>query len=94
MATMTDQRDTDSVMEYPVEDRMEVLTGTLFPGEQTLDSIIDEDETMEVNERIETYLGMTDSEKKSIFQKLTPGTAVSFQLCDNHYPIYDIKGTV
>ena len=46
---------------------MKVLTGTLFTGEHTLDSIIDEDDTMEVNERIETYLGMTDSENKSIF---------------------------
>ena len=91
---MTDRSDPNSVMEPPLDDTMENLTSTLFAGEQSINSPINEEETMEINDRIETYLGITDSEKKNIFQRHPPDMTVSFQLCYNHYPIYDIKGTV
>ena len=62
---MTDQKDQNSIMD---SDTMETLAGTLFPGEQLIDSHIYGDNTMEISDRIETYLGMTDSEKKSLFR--------------------------
>ena len=49
---MTDRSDPNSVMEQPVSDTMENITGTLFTGEQSINSPINEDETMEINDRI------------------------------------------